>query len=56
MFVGLFRFPKWGMNRPLVVRIMSEGNEVPVLWGSFWRARTGSRTRCSTLDCGEGIG
>ncbi len=27
---------------------------VGTCWGSFWQARTGSRTRCSTLDCGEG--
>ena len=53
LFVGLFRFPKWGMSRPLAVRIM---NEVPVLWVLFRQARTGSRSRCSTLDCGEGAG
>ena len=39
---------------PAVVRIMSEGNEVLVLWVLFRQARTGSRSRCSTLDCGEG--
>lgn len=39
-----------GSEPPAVVRIMSEGNEVPVLWVLFWQARTGSRSRCSTLD------
>ena len=27
---------------------------VGTCWGSFWQARIGSWTRCSTLDCGEG--
>lgn len=29
LFVGLFRFPKWGMSRPLAVRIMSEAERGP---------------------------
>ena len=45
-----------GNEPPAVVRIMSEGNEVPALWVLFRQARKGSRTRGSTLDCGEGVG
>lgn len=44
-----------GTEPPAVVRIMSEGNEVPALWVLFRQARTGSGSRCSTLDCGEGV-